>query len=432
MLTLCVLSCSKDSNEPTPAPNPTPTPPTNKKATVVVTATVKGISMSEVSVILSETTFTPDSNGDIYVTNKQERNLSTDGKASFDVANYIGKDLYFIISVKATNEFISSEVKHTIVEGDNAISLSAEKKQVGAKIKVIRDGKPSANEEVYALSSFEIQSFETLVKTTGYRETMKETFNTKKTTDNEGVVTFDNLTYSGKYKFVIFGKNEYQAVDVDVDKKTLKQATINIVSEQPVKITITKNGKKVALQKVYAIEASYWISGKDDDFYKKIVEDETSERAIDLAIKNTHLSTVAETNAEGVAVFDNLKKSQYVFVTTTGIAKPKYAGVALTVDRTAQNRTVDVGAVKPPVEKGTLTLECTSKNPYQVVITNSTGKEVVNVRMEGKSSKQYSLEYGTYTIKVTQIRGYIFNPTIETYETTLSSTNKTRKVSFPE
>lgn len=351
LLTIGIFSCSKDKNEPTPEPTPTPTPTTpttptaEKKATAVVTVTATGIALNEVQVVLSETSFTP-VNGVTKLVNTQEKDLTADGKTSFDVKNYIGKDLYFAVRVKTTKEVISSEVKKTITEGDNAITISAVKKVVGAKITVYRDGKAAANEEVYALSSAEVMSFEAILKI-GYNESVKDNFKTKLTTDSNGVVTFNNLPISGKYKFVVFGKSSYQSVDVDVDKNSLKEATINITTEQSVKVTITKNGNKIANQQVYAILESYWGTMKDksDDEIARIVEGGSLNSGIDVAIRSSAFSTSATTDAQGIATFDNLKKdTKYVFVAATGITSPKYRGFGLTVDRTAQNKTIDLTA----------------------------------------------------------------------------------------
>lgn len=347
LLAIGTFSCSKDSVEPTPEPTPTPkpTPPAEKKATAVVTVTATGIALTEVQVVLSETSFAP-VNGVVKLTNTQEKDLTTDGKASFDVKNYIGKNLYFAVRIKATKEVISSEVKKTIAEGDNAIAISAVKKEVGAKITVIRDGKAAANEEVYALNPIEVASFN-IALTAGYKEALKDAYKTKLNTDSNGVATFNNLSISGKYKFVIFGKSSYQSVDVDVDKNSLKEGTISVTTEQPVKVTLTKNGNGVANQQVYAIPESYWgtMKNKSDDEIAGIVEGGSLNTAIDLAIRSSLLSTSATTNAQGVATFDNLKKdTKYVFVATTGITSPKYRGFGLTVDKTAQSKTIDITA----------------------------------------------------------------------------------------
>ncbi len=351
LLTIGIFSCSKDNSEPTPEPTPTPTTPTTpaaeKRATAVVTVTATGIALNEVQVVLSETSFTP-VNGVTNLVNPQEKDLTADGKASFDVKNYIGKKLYFAVCVKTTQEVISSEVERTITEGDNAIAISAVKKEVGAKITVYRDGKAAANEEVYALGSAEVNSFNAiLAMSMGYKESVKDNFETKLTTDSNGVVTFNNLPISGKYKFVVFGKSSYQSVDVDVDKNSLKEATINITTEQPVKVTIIKSGNKIADQQVYAILESYFGTMKDksEDEIARIIEGGSLNEYIGTATRLSIFSTSATTDAQGVATFDNLEKDKkYLFVAATGGLTPKYRGFGLTVDRTAQNRTIDLTA----------------------------------------------------------------------------------------
>ena len=79
---------------------------------------------------------------------------------------------------------------------------------------------------------------------------------------------------------------------------------------------------------------------------------------------------------------------------------------------------------------GDLILKNTSKNPYSVEIIFN-GSVKATYRVEGASTKTVSgWDKGDYTVKVTQISGYILYPTVETYTGYLSC-NGSLKATFP-
>ncbi|MCG8900628.1 hypothetical protein G1K97_02030 [Tenacibaculum finnmarkense] len=79
-------------------------------------------------------------NGNILIT---KEDVSTDGKKSFDVSEYIGIDLFLTVYEKQgdiTPILVETLTKVTIQEGDNNISIKIPAKKVyGAKIKVTKD-----------------------------------------------------------------------------------------------------------------------------------------------------------------------------------------------------------------------------------------------------------------------------------------------------
>ena len=68
----------------------------------------------------------------------------------------------------------------------------------------------------------------------------------------------------------------------------------------------------------------------------------------------------------------------------------------------------------------------TSTNPYNVFINNTL--EISN--MNGGITKSYNFPSGSYTIRVEQQSGYLFSPTIETFNTTLTC-GGTATTTFP-
>ena len=99
------------------------TAPAAKKATAKIT--VSGVT-NGVKVIVANSTFKSS-----HVAVKEA--TVSNGTATIDVSEYIGRKLYFI--VQKDNEYLSTEVEKTIAEGDNTIALTATAKGLYCKDK---------------------------------------------------------------------------------------------------------------------------------------------------------------------------------------------------------------------------------------------------------------------------------------------------------
>ncbi|MCG8206070.1 hypothetical protein [Tenacibaculum finnmarkense] len=327
-------------------------------------------------------------NGNILIT---KEDVSTDGKKSFDVSEYIGIDLFLTVYEKQgdiTPILVETLTKVTIQEGDNNISIKIPAKKVyGAKIKVTKDDELASNIKVYALNNaianVVLNSLSVLgtdaLKNIEYVET-----------DANGIAEFKNLnvTISNKYHFIVISKEpttlvskdlEYEEVIIDLDG-TIKSGTINFTSVKTGNITVYSNEKQYI--------ALFDENKKDIGLIK-----------------------------EQMASFNNIPVGTY-YISTTGYN----------------------GSIKVIVKENETTIKylcyleltSTSNNSYAVTIQNDDQYETMKFSMEGKSTKKLILSKDVTTkINVLQEGGYAIYPTEKDYTLNYSYGLETKKISFP-
>ncbi len=128
-------------------------------------------------------------------------------------------------------------------------------------------------------------------------------------------------------------------------------------------------------------------------------------------------------NSSGVVMFTNLQPSKYYWA----ISKSCQNNYNTTYTTTGSLTANTVNTVNSQViSTGTLVFTNTSSNPYKVELNGN----VLYSSMTGGTSNIYSYApTGNYTIKVTQLSGFII-PTIKTYTGTLSC-GSTLTTTFP-
>ncbi len=163
--------------------------------------------------------------------------VNSNGKITFDVTDYIGKELVAKVHEVKGNMIptIEGAVKKTIIKkGENTLTIKMPAKKVwGAKIKVFKKGKAQVGVKVYALNIVE----ESLLNTIALlgSKTLVDVKN-QGVTDENGVVEFENLdtSISKKYTFIVVTKEpelllrqegEYKTTKLSLDG-TMKETTI--------------------------------------------------------------------------------------------------------------------------------------------------------------------------------------------------------------
>lgn len=125
------------------------------------------------------------------------------------------------------------------------------------------------------------------------------------------------------------------------------------------------------------------------------------------------LLTTQTTNASGVVKFSPLSSIKYYWSVTNGCKNNAY-GSNTTTNVLTSNVTTSVTTIIDGT--GTLVINNTSTNPYDVYINN-----VLQVAsMAGGTSRQFTAAVGTYVIRVVQKSGFVFTPTDKSYNANLA------------
>lgn len=126
----------------------------------------------------------------------------------------------------------------------------------------------------------------------------------------------------------------------------------------------------------------------------------------------------------GKVLFDSGIKSQKYYWLITANCASNLRSVFTTVEPLTANVTNQVNTQLG--DEGTLFLQSNSDNPYKVEVN---GQFLTNIEGNGF---WISLNWpvGTYSIKVTQLSGYILSPTIKTYNKSVSKCGAV-EVNFP-
>lgn len=170
-------------------------------------------------------------------------------------------------------------------------------------------------------------------------------------------------------------------------------------------------------------KTSLEISFKDDlgnpvrDVVVKLYSSET-----DLKNGTNQVGAAAYSNAEGVAIFNDLSNIKYYWFAEKGCLNNIYGSVTTTSPLSEGQRNTVTTILK---STGTLTLKSTSSNPYRIFIN---GDPIID--LQGYGNKSYTLPVGTFTVRVLQLSGYLIYPTDKTYSATIVC-GATTEVIFP-
>lgn len=331
----------------------------------------------------------------------------TNGKASFDVKKYIGKELHFVLKNKTTNEYVSERVKVTITEGKNTISLTYAPKVYTANITVTQNNAPLANQKVYALSVFEFNSLKAMTNFassfTIFEQTVESTFKTKSITNSQGVAIFENLkpqfSNLSQYTFVVLTKTApyYKSVELNMDG-TAQSGTI-LLSESAQ--GGTTNGKT---------SVRFWLSG------------EKGEIILDATVQIN--GKTGYTNTNGMVMFEDMPENTNLeYTITTKKCKKITKGVHRT-GKANTTTTVHLNTIDP--EEGKMVIKNNSSNPYTVKIGSQSWV------LEGKDSIILNGELNTeYTVSWKQNSGYLIYPTTGSKNIAFTCQERVINVSFP-
>ena len=129
------------------------------------------------------------------------------------------------------------------------------------------------------------------------------------------------------------------------------------------------------------------------------------------------------TNSDGKVSFDYLANIKYYWFVSTGCTNNSNGAITSTSPLTAHQKT-SFNIVLSSI--GTIKFINNSTNPYRIFING-----VANYDMSGGSTTyRYNVLTGAYVIRVLQLSGYVFTPTDETFNGSVSCGN-TLSISFP-
>ncbi|MFK8282908.1 lipocalin-like domain-containing protein [Capnocytophaga cynodegmi] len=367
-----------------------PTAPVEKQATVEVTVT--GSSLDNVKVVVRE------KKSERVYENIAEGNI-TGGKFSFDAKKYIGKELYFVLRDKTTDEDVSAEVQKTITEGSSAVSLTYATKVYAANITVTQNNAPLANQKVYALSGVEFSSFVSMATFSGsvydtFVQSVEELYKTKATTNAQGVATFENLK-SGQYTFVVLTRTDpyYKSVQLNMNG-TAQAGTISLSGGN------NQGGISSKVQVMFFVV--------DTDFNK------ISNATVEIG------GVTIKTDEKGFVEFQGQPNSTYSYKITTECGDVKTGTIETSIVYHQE-------LVKFQSQEGTISITNNSNggNPYTIKVGDKSWRleagKTLNVKV--KVGKEYKLEWK-------QISGYLIYPTTGSKKVSPTCENKTIKVSF--
>ena len=363
---------------------------TAKKATAKIT--VSGVT-NGVKVIVANSTFKSS-----HVAIKEA--TVSNGSATIDVSEYIGRKLYFI--VKKDNEYLSTEVEKTIAEGDNTIALTATAKDYTVKIKVVNNGAAVSGKKVYAADSYTFQALSYGLKTGNGNENLL-TSTKNATTNAQGIATFSDFrpTYNNqKYTFFVVTSSSpyYKEVELAIDG-TAKESTITLAGSQA-------QTRKVNVEFLV----------RDSNEYLNNVK---------ITIEGQTKSTNTIGSVKGYVVFELEQNKSFSYTATTPCGHTKTGSFTTNAYSNMVQVTLNTTENCNNQAKGTLIIKNTSKNPYTVKVGNST------FIMEGKTTRTFEVALETYTVSWKQNSGYAFYPTEGSYDAEFSRNNREITVSFP-
>ena len=369
------------------------TAPAAKKATAKIT--VSGVT-NGIKVIVANSTFKSS-----HVAVKEA--TVSNGTATIDVSEYIGRKLYFI--VQKDNEYLSTEVEKTIAEGDNTIALTATAKDYTVKIKVVNNGTTVSGKKVYATASHNFDGIKYLI-TLSKGDESKITPSLVKvvTTNGQGIATFENLrpevSNLNKYTFFVVTSSSpyYKEVELAIDG-TAKESTITLAGSQA-------QTRKVNVEFLV----------RDSNEYLNNVK---------ITIEGQTKSTNTIGSVKGYVVFELEQNKSFSYTATTPCGHTKTGSFTTNAYSNIVRVTLNTTENCNNQAKGTLIIKNNSKNPYTVKVGSST------FVMEGKTTKTFEVALETYTVSWKQNSGYTFYPTEGSYDAEFSRNNREITVSFP-
>jgi PKD repeat protein len=146
--------------------------------------------------------------------------------------------------------------------------------------------------------------------------------------------------------------------------------------------------------------------------------------ATDLQNQTNQVNQSLTTNTNGFVVFTNLQPIKYYWYISKSCQNNYNTTVTTTNNLTANTQTIVNSQI---TSTGNLVFNNNSTNPYKVEVNGV----VLYSSMAGGTSNTYnSAPIGSYTIKVTQLSGYVFTPTINTYNGVLTC-GSSLTVTFP-
>ena len=363
---------------------------TAKKATAKIT--VSGVT-NGVKVIVANSTFKSShvAVGQATISN---------GSATIDVSEYIGRKLYFI--VEKDNEYLSTEVEKTIAEGDNTIVLTATAKDYTVKIKVVSNGAAVSGKKVYAADSYTFQALSYGLKTGNGNENLL-TSTKNATTNAQGIATFSDFrpTYNNqKYTFFVVTSSSpyYKEVELAIDG-TAKESTITLAGSQA---------------QTRKVNVEFFV--RDSNEYLNNVK---------ITIEGQTKSTNTIGSVKGYVVFELEQNKSFSYTATTPCGHTKTGSFTTNAYSNMVQVTLNTTENCNNQAKGTLIIKNNSKNPYTVKVGSST------FVMEGKTTKTFEVALETYTVSWKQNSGYAFYPTEGSYDAEFSRNNREITVSFP-
>ena len=363
---------------------------TAKKATAKIT--VSGVT-NGIKVIVANSTFKSS-----HVAVKEA--TVSNGTATIDVSEYIGRKLYFI--VEKDNEYLSTEVEKTIAEGDNTIALTATAKDYTVKIKVVNNGTAVSGKKVYAADSYTFQALSYGLKTGNGNENLL-TSTKNATTNAQGIATFSDFrpTYNNqKYTFFVVTSSSpyYKEVELAIDG-TAKESTITLAGSQA-------QTRKVNIE--------FFV--RDSNEYLNNVK---------ITIEGQTKSTNTIGSVKGYVVFELEQNKSFSYTATTPCGHTKTGSFTTNAYSNMVQVTLNTTENCNNQAKGTLIIKNNSKNPYTVKVGSST------FVMEGKTTRTFEVALETYTVSWKQNSGYAFYPTEGSYDAEFSRNNREITVSFP-
>lgn len=369
------------------------TAPAAKKATAKIT--VSGVT-NGIKVIVANSTFKSS-----HVAVKEA--TVSNGSATIDVSEYIGRKLYFI--VEKDNEYLSTEVEKTIAEGDNTIALTATAKDYTVKIKVVNNGTAVSGKKVYAATSLSFDGIKYLI-TLSKGDESKITPSLVKvvTTNGQGIATFENLrpevSNLNKYTFFVVTSSSpyYKEVELVIDG-TAKESTITLAGSQ------AQTGK---------VNVEFFV--RDSNEYLNNVK---------ITIEGQTKSTNTIGSVKGYVVFELEQNKSFSYTATTPCGHTKTDSFTTNAYSNIVQVTLNTTENCNNQAKGTLIIKNNSKNPYTVKVGSST------FVMEGKTTRTFEVALETYTVSWKQNSGYAFYPTEGSYDAEFSRNNREITVSFP-
>ena len=361
-----------------------------KKATAKIT--VSGVT-NGVKVIVATSTFKSS-----HVAVKEA--TVSNGTATIDVSEYIGRKLYFI--VEKDNEYLSTEVEKTIAEGDNTIALTATAKDYTVKIKVVNNGTAVSGKKVYAADSYTFQALSYGLKTGNGNENLL-TSTKNATTNAQGIATFSDFrpTYNNqKYTFFVVTSSSpyYKEVELAIDG-TAKESTITLAGSQA---------------QTRKVNVEFFV--RDSNEYLNNVK---------ITIEGQTKSTNTIGSVKGYVVFELEQNKSFSYTATTPCGHTKTGSFTTNAYSNIVQVTLNTTENCNNQAKGTLIIKNNSKNPYTVKVGSST------FVMEGKTTKTLEVALETYTVSWKQNSGYMFYPTEGSTTAEFSSNRKSITISFP-